>query len=82
MGAVEMRSKKHSELKGNPDCPGILRRNGWLNVDVIDGDDDNLWKSWYKVPSWKCDVCGREFWGWSDTDNGDESEEYARTYLR
>lgn len=76
-----MNEKKHSKLRGKPDCSGIVKRNGWTNVDVIDGDDNNIWKSWYKAPSWKCSVCGQTFWSWYDSDNGDEAEEYARNYL-
>lgn len=59
----------------------MLKRDGWSNVDVIDGDGDRIWKSWYKVPSWKCNECGQKFWGWYDQDNGDESKEYAKSDL-
>lgn len=66
-----MKQGPHSEI-GNgcsdPDCDGIVRRNGWTYVG-IDG-------ATRVCPSWKCDKCGAEFWSYFDTDNGDESYDF------
>ena len=57
-----MKQQPHCQMSG-PGLGGVT-----TDCDGIVSIDAHTWR----VPSWKCNKCGAEFWSYFDTDNDDE----------